>query len=109
MIIPKVFQNKTILITGGSSGIGSQTAKVLATKQNKVIICGRSIKRLKEAKALLPELITYVCDISELENCKKIAAWIATAHPDCSILINSVAIVHRTDFLDDQRCYLKQL
>ena len=66
-----VIQNKTILITGGSSGIGLQTAKVLASKQNKVVICGRSVKKLEAAKALVPELITYVCDISELENCKK--------------------------------------
>jgi uncharacterized oxidoreductase len=65
-----VIQNRTILITGGSSGIGLQTAKVLVSKQNKVIICGRSNKKLEEAKALVPELITYKCDISELENCK---------------------------------------
>ena len=70
MIIPKVIQNKTILITGGSSGIGLQTAKFLASKQNKVIICGRFNKKLVEAKALLPELITYECDFYELENCK---------------------------------------
>lgn len=102
-----VIQNKTILITGGGSGIGFQAAKVLASKQNKVIICGRSIKRLEEAKALVPELITYECDISESENCKKIAAWIATEHPDCSILINNAAIVHRTNFFEDDQMLSK--
>jgi uncharacterized oxidoreductase len=57
-----------------------QTAKVLVSQQNKVIICGRSNEKLEEAKALVPELI-YECDISELENRRKLATWIAAEHP----------------------------
>ena len=102
-----VIQNKTILVAGGSSGIGLQTAKVLVSKQNKVIICGRSNKKLEEAKALIPELITYECDISELKNCKKLATWIASKHPKCSVLINNAAIVHKTDFFEDDEMLAK--
>ena len=35
----KLLQNKTILITGGSSGIGKASAKIMAREGAKVIIC----------------------------------------------------------------------
>ena len=41
--------NRTILITGGNSGIGYETAKFLSEKGNKVIITGRDITRLEKA------------------------------------------------------------
>lgn len=43
-------RNNTICITGGSSGIGLELAKKLVEKENKVIICDRSINKLDAAK-----------------------------------------------------------
>lgn len=40
----------TVLITGGSAGIGLELAKRLLELENEVIICGRSETRLAEAK-----------------------------------------------------------
>ena len=48
----------TVLITGGSSGIGLELAKRLTKNQNKVIICGRSEQKLIVAKSKIPGLIT---------------------------------------------------
>ena len=45
-----ILQNNTILITGGSSGIGLELAKRLIEKNNKVIICSRSKDKLEKAK-----------------------------------------------------------
>jgi uncharacterized oxidoreductase len=39
-------ENNTILITGGSSGIGLELSKTLIRRGNKVIICGRSNGKL---------------------------------------------------------------
>jgi uncharacterized oxidoreductase len=91
--------NKTILITGGSSGIGLELSKVLIQKNNKVIICGRSEDKLKKAKDLMPNLITYPCDLSVPKECEEFAHIIREKHPDLNILINNAAIVHRTNFL----------
>ncbi|OWY22115.1 SDR family NAD(P)-dependent oxidoreductase [Sphingobacteriales bacterium UPWRP_1] len=46
---------KTILVTGGSSGIGRQTAVTLAKLGAKLIITGRNTEQLQETLSLLPE------------------------------------------------------
>ena len=49
----KRFENKTVLITGGNSGIGLAGAKRLIEEGARVIITGRNKERLAEAKKLL--------------------------------------------------------
>jgi len=48
------FGGKTIVVTGGSSGIGLATAKRIAQEGGRVAITGTSEKHLEEAAAALP-------------------------------------------------------
>jgi uncharacterized oxidoreductase len=95
-------ENNTVLITGGSSGIGLELAKVLINKGNKVIICGKSNEKLVAAKKILTQLITYQCDISDAEECKAFARKVAANHPDLNILVNNAAIVNKIDFIGNE-------
>ena len=95
-------KNSTVLITGGSSGIGLELAKVLSNKGNKVIVCGKSNDKLLAAKKLLSQLITYQCDLSVSTECGDFANKIAKDHPDLNILINNAAIVNKIDFISDK-------
>lgn len=97
-----VFQNHTILITGGSSGIGLEMARQFSNKNNKVLICGRTLKKLESAKEEIPSLHYLQCDISKPEECEKLRYWIETQHPECNILINNAAIVTRRNFYEDE-------
>jgi uncharacterized oxidoreductase len=92
-------KNNTVLITGGSSGIGLELSKVFIQKGNKVIICGRSNEKLKEAKRMIPSLITYSCDLSNGQECTDLSKVISENHPDLNILINNAAIVNKRHFL----------
>ncbi|GAB4000916.1 SDR family NAD(P)-dependent oxidoreductase [Spirosoma daeguense] len=56
--------NKTILITGGSSGIGLEAARQLLAEGASVIITGRNSDKLDEARRLYPALITIQSDAS---------------------------------------------
>lgn len=47
-------QNKTILITGGTTGIGLATAQLLSAEGAKVIVTGRNPATLAAAQKLLP-------------------------------------------------------
>ena len=60
-------KGKHILLTGGSLGIGKETAKILVEKGAKVLITGRSAQRLEEA-AKYTGAQTLVFDLSEQEN-----------------------------------------
>lgn len=89
----------TILITGGSSGIGLTLSKQFIKRNNKVIICGRSKQKLDDAKKQIPELEIFQCDISDKNQCKELARWIIKEHPKLNLLINNAAIVNKTNFL----------
>ena len=92
-------QHNSVLITGGSSGIGLELSRQLIARKNKVIICGRSLKKLQEAKASLPELHVIQCDLSDVNQCDQLISRIRKEHPDLNILINNAATVHRESFL----------
>ncbi len=95
-------KNKTVLITGGSSGIGLALSKVLIQKGNKVIICGKSNEKLLDAKKIMPQIITYQCDLSDSQQCSDLARKITAFHPDLNVLINNAAIVNKIDFIRDE-------
>lgn len=57
-------KNKTILITGGGSGIGLEAAKQFLEAGAKVIITGRNQSKLDDAKKLYPGLTAIQSDAS---------------------------------------------
>src|ERR1700744_3732234 len=81
--------NKTVLITGGGSGIGFAIAKTLGEKNNKVIITGRSEARLKEAVAKLNNVSYFVADVTKEDDVNKLTTYLAENHPALSVLINN--------------------
>lgn len=95
--------NSTILITGGSSGIGLELARRLLQQKNKVIICGRTPEKLKKAKRQFPSIHTIQCDLSEPDECFRLANRISENHADCNVLINNAATVHRDPFLSGEQ------
>lgn len=96
-----VLTKNTILITGGSSGLGLEMAKEFLQLGNKVIVCSRSADKLEFTQNMLPAVITFQCDISVEAEQNRLVRWIEMHHPDLAILINNAAIVNRTDFIAD--------
>lgn len=61
-------KNKTILITGGSAGIGLEAAKQFLEIGAKVIITGRNQDKLDTVKKLYPNLIAIKSDVASEED-----------------------------------------
>ena len=81
--------NKTVLITGGGSGIGFEIAKLLSEKGNKVIITGRSEDRLKKAAAQLTNVSVIAADINSDKDIENIVGKLNSEFGGLDILINN--------------------
>lgn len=58
-------KGSTILITGGTSGIGLEFVKQLSKKEvKKIIITGRNLDKLDKAKKQFPNIHTFQSDVS---------------------------------------------
>lgn len=80
--------NKIILITGGSSGIGEAAARQLVKMNAKVIITGRS-----EATKTLAEEIGceyYLVNYTSLQDVRKFAEQLLEKYPRIDVLVNNV-------------------
>ena len=90
----------TVLITGGTSGIGLELARRYLADGNKVIIVGRSEQKLVRTVKENPGLIPLLADVSREEDRVRLYKTIVREHPDVNIVINNAGIQERLDFLD---------
>lgn len=81
--------NNTILITGGTAGIGFETATLFAAAGNKVIITGRDRQRLDKALAALPGATGIISDVSKQEDVEELVALIKKDFPQLNMVVNN--------------------
>jgi Short-chain dehydrogenase involved in D-alanine esterification of lipoteichoic acid and wall teichoic acid (D-alanine transfer protein) len=65
-------KEKTILITGGASGIGLEAAKQFLANGATVIITGRNQEKLNAAKKMYPALTTIKSDVANEEDARSL-------------------------------------
>lgn len=99
--------NNTIVITGGSSGLGLEMAGQFLAKGNTVIICGRDGEKLQKSRERFPDLNCFKCDLAEEQDCETFFQWVQTNFPQCNVLINNAAIVHTSNFMEDRNILAK--
>ena len=90
----------TILITGGTSGIGKGFAEEFSLRNNKVIICGRRENRLQEIKQDYENIETIICDITKVEQRELLIKTVTKKFPETNILINNAGIQLLADLTD---------
>jgi len=90
----------TILITGGSSGIGFEMAKTFLAANNKVIITGRNKDKLEKAKQQLGDVTIIQSDVSNPDSVKTLYEQVAKEFPDLNILINNAGVMSTINLQD---------
>lgn len=86
-------KNNTILITGGTSGIGIELARQLIAHGNTVVVTGRDVGRLEKAKQTLPQVHTIQSDASKTDNIASLFEQVMRDFPAMNILINNAGIM----------------
>jgi len=84
--------NRTILITGGSAGIGLAFVRKFLELGNEVIVTGRRQKALDAVKAEHPKLHAIQSDVAEPAQIAALAARVKAEFPKLDVLMNNAGI-----------------
>lgn len=84
--------DRTVLVTGGSSGVGLATVRALLDEGARVATCGRDADRLAEAAAGLgggDRLLTGVCDVRDADAVRQFTERVADTFGSLDGLVNN--------------------
>ena len=95
-------EGNTILITGGSSGIGFEFAKELHHRGNTVIITGRDKAKLERAQKLVPGLRVFQSDVSRVEDIEALYQYVISTFPQLNVLFNNAGVMRIVNFLKEE-------
>lgn len=90
------WENKVVLITGGSSGIGKAAATKFLKRKAVVYIAGRNLERLEDARTELLKINNSVkvvqMNVAIPEECKQAIDYVLAREQRLDVLINSAGV-----------------
>lgn len=102
MTSPNSFEDKVVLITGSTSGIGKFTALELAKLFSPIILVSRTESKLRAVQSEIRDLTDnsnidyFVCDFSSLDSIRRFADAFSRSYDRLDILINNHgSVFHR--------------
>jgi NAD(P)-dependent dehydrogenase (short-subunit alcohol dehydrogenase family) len=90
---------KTVIVTGGNSGLGFESVKAFALKRARVIMACRSVSKGEEARKkimkFLPtaDIIVMELDLTDLKSIRNFATKFKNNHTHLDILLNNAGIM----------------
>lgn len=98
-------KNRTILITGGTSGIGNELVRQLAPRNGTLIVLGRNPVKLEGLRKEFNNVSTYLCDLASATDLERAICDIRNENPHISVVINNAGIQETPTFLHKNFCY----
>ncbi|AJE80585.1 short-chain dehydrogenase/reductase SDR [Streptomyces albus] len=84
---------RTVLVTGGGTGIGRATALAFAAEGAKVVVVGRRLGPLRETSAADPRITALAGDLTAEGEPERIVRRVLEAHGRLDVLVNNAAVV----------------
>lgn len=105
-------EGRTVLITGGATGIGLALTRRFVSAGSTVIICGRRVERLEAVQRELPQVRYRVCDVASAPDRVALYESVCAEYPELDIVINNAGIQNRPPHLtqeQDWRAYRNEI
>lgn len=93
---------RTVLVTGGSSGIGLELARQLIERGNTVIVTGRDQAKLDQAQQLLPQLHTFQSDVRDPAGVQGLFSSITHRFPGLDTLVNNAGVMRNIKLVEER-------
>jgi meso-butanediol dehydrogenase/(S,S)-butanediol dehydrogenase/diacetyl reductase len=94
------FENKVVLITGGTRGIGFATAQHFAREGAQVVIVGRNVDKTTEAARKIPGR-GEAGDVSVAADCERIVTRTLSLHARLDVLVNCAGVIFRNRTVEE--------
>lgn len=85
-------QDKRVVVTGGSRGIGFEICKIFLEQGAEVLAVSRNPSKLEKARELLPGLSVFTGDVSRSEDIDHLVTFINHSWNPVDVLINNAGI-----------------
>jgi short-subunit dehydrogenase len=92
-----LLRGKTVLITGGSRGLGLALAREMAVQGARLAICGRDAESLERARASLErlgaEVVAVPCDVTERASVETLLQEVHRRLGPIDVLVNNAGVI----------------
>lgn len=95
-------QGNTILLTGGTSGIGLELLSQFYTEGNKLIVTSSNPEKLNKLHTEFPKVSTVVSDLANPKSVRKLLEHCLNTYPEINILINNAGIQYNYEWLKEE-------
>jgi uncharacterized oxidoreductase len=96
-------KNSTILITGGTSGIGLELVKQLTQQGATIIVTGRKQEALDNARRLFPKIHVFRSDVSDPQDIERLYKEVTQQFPGLNMIINNAGEMRLLDVQDTSK------
>lgn len=93
-------KKSTVLVTGGTSGIGLELVRQLTGLGATIIVTGRKEEALKETQARFPKIHIFRSDVSNPQDIKRLYEAVTRQFPDLNIVVNNAGEMRLLDVQD---------
>jgi NAD(P)-dependent dehydrogenase (short-subunit alcohol dehydrogenase family) len=106
LLTKQAFQGRKLIVVGGTSGIGLQTAHAVLEQGGSVLVIGRRAKKTDDALTFLSalgdtkRLAGLTADLSRSEGVTSLLAAIDAQHKDIDLMVNAAGVFFPKPFLE---------